>query len=59
MVMDFNLAILWNNYDALARFGKKYLEMQVLEKKKKLLKHDFHAGFRAVVNSVVYQNDRQ
>ena len=59
MVMDFSLAIFWNICDALVQFWEEiYIKKKCTVWEKLLLKHNFHAGFSANVNSVVYQTNK-
>ena len=54
MVMDFSLAIFSNSSDALAQFWEK-ISKNAIVWEETLLKRNFHAGFSANVNSVVYK----
>ena len=54
MVIDFSLAIFWNSCDALTQFWEEISKNTIVWEKTSL-KRNFHAGFSANMNSVVYQ----
>ena len=57
MVMDFSWEIFWNSSDALAQFWEE-ISKNAIVWEKTMFKRNFHAGFSANVNSVVYQTNK-